>query len=96
MTKYDDDWYRLQGHLNAIEIILLSDIYNFAKTQRDPFQWIQAFIEAIRQTSKTLIPDAMDEEAGAKLKRETRASLDAFLESLVRHAGPLKGESGTR
>lgn len=87
----EEQFWRLQGRLNAIELVILSDIYNLAKTQPTPFLWVQEFIAAMGKSGKTLVPDAMTAEDGDRLKRETKAALDDFLADVARHAGQLKG-----
>jgi hypothetical protein len=92
----ENQFWRLQGRINAIELILLSEVFNLAKTQPNPFQWVQDYLAAMRQTAQTLTPDVMGPEQGERLKRETRAALEEFLEQMVRHAGQLKGAPGNQ
>ncbi len=66
---------------------------NLAKTQPDPFQWVQDYVEAMRQTSKGLLPDVDDPGKGDRLMKETRDALDELLSQLIQHAGTLKGGS---
>jgi hypothetical protein len=86
-----DNYWRIQGYLNALELVVLSDLYNFAKTQPHPFQWVQDFVEGMRQSSGSLIPDVDNGGEGNRLLKETKFALDGFLEQVVRHAGQLPG-----
>jgi hypothetical protein len=64
---------------------------NFAKLQSKPFQWIQDYLEAMRQTSKGLIPLTDDPSKDDRLLVETKTAVDEFLEQLVMQAGRLPG-----
>ncbi|MDH6259033.1 hypothetical protein [Bradyrhizobium sp. BR13661] len=87
----EDQFWRIQGRLNAIELLLMSEIFNMARLQPDPFPWMQRFIEATRFTSRGLAPDIMPDNEAARLTRETRDAVDEFLEQVVVHAGHLPG-----
>lgn len=89
--KLEEQYWRIQGRLNAVEWILTSEIFNMAKMQPNPFGWIQAFVEAGRQTSQGLKPDLMPEGEAVRLVDETRRAYDEFLEQIVLHAGQLPG-----
>lgn len=89
-----DQFWRLQGRVNALEVLMVLEVLNFSKLQPNPFQWIQEYLEAVRLTGKGMIPDVDDPAKAPRLLRETKTALDEFLESLVRGAGTLKGAPG--
>lgn len=90
----DDQFWRIQGHLNAIELILQLGVLNLAQTQQNPFMWVQQYLEAVRQSGATLMPDVMEPSEAKRLKVETKAALDDFLSDLIGRAGGLKGAPG--
>ncbi|WP_179879920.1 hypothetical protein [Bradyrhizobium ottawaense] len=91
MHKMADHYWRFQGRLNALELAALVGVHNLAKTQANPFEWVQAYVEAMRQTGRTLIPDVDSQSDGARLLKETKNGIDEFLEQVVAHAGNLPG-----
>ena len=96
MKEMAEHYWRFQGRINALEIVSSLAVFNLAKTQPNPFQWVQDYVEAMRITSRGLIPDVDDQNKGARLKQETRTAIDEFLEQLVRQAGQLKGAPGNQ
>ncbi|WP_315729137.1 hypothetical protein [Bradyrhizobium sp. SZCCHNS2015] len=84
-------YWRFQGWMNALEMVVCADVMNLAKMQPRPFEWIQAYLAAMRQSASTLTPDVDNQAKGARLTRETRHALDEFLSGLVEQAGQLPG-----
>ena len=96
MQEAADHNWRTQGRLNALELVATAGTLNFAKLQHNPFQWIQDYIESMRQASKTMVPDVNEQSKGDRLLRETRDAIDEILQQLVQQAGQLKGAPGSR
>jgi hypothetical protein len=90
---YDQLW-RLQGRLNALELIATLATLDFAKLQLKPFEYVQAYVEAMRQTTKGLTPDVDDQSNAPRLVSETRHAIDDYLQQLITNAGQLKGAPG--
>ena len=74
--------------------MLQAGVLNLAQTQPNPFQWVQQYLGAARQSAATLMPDVMSPEDAARIGLETRAALDDFLADLITRAGQLKGAPG--
>jgi hypothetical protein len=53
-------YWRFQGRINAMELVATLATINFAKTQPDPFQFVQDYVESMRQTSSSLLPEVDD------------------------------------
>jgi 16S rRNA U1498 N3-methylase RsmE len=83
--------WRFQGRLNALELAVTIGTLNFAKSQPNPFQWVQDYVEAMRQSSKALVPDIDDPTKRDRLVSETRDGIDELLTLLIQQAGSLKG-----
>ncbi len=86
-----EHYWRFQGRMNALETITVLGTLNFAKMQPQPFQFIQDYVEAMRQTSKSLVPDVDDPSKADRLIAETRDGIDEFLAQLLQAASQLKG-----
>jgi hypothetical protein len=89
-------YWRFQGRINALELIATLATLDFAKLQPNPFEYIQAYVEAMRQTTKGLTPDVDDQGKGARLISETRHAIDDHLQQILMHAGQLKGAPGNQ
>ncbi len=87
----DERYWKILGRLNALELIAIDGILDIANTQANPFQWIQAYVRAMRQTSSTLTPDTTDPEKYARSLSETRDAIDNFLTQLIQHSRQLPG-----
>jgi hypothetical protein len=85
-----EHYWRFQGRLNALEICMTIGTLNFAKMQVDPFKFVQDYVEALRQTSKQLMPDVQDSTKADRLTAETKDSIDELLAQLLQQAGPLR------
>jgi hypothetical protein len=96
MHQMSDHYWRFQGRINALELIATLATLDFAKTQPNPFQFIQDYIAAMRVTSSKLTPDVDDPTKGDRLRFETKDSIDHFLAELLQHAGQLKGAPGNQ
>lgn len=96
MHQMADRYWRFQGRFNALELAALAGVHNLAKTQPNPFEWVQAYVAAMRQTARTLIPDVDNQSDGARLLKETKIGIDEFLEQVVAHAGNLPGAPGNK
>ena len=94
MRQMTEHFWRFQGRINALELLATLDVFNMAKMQPNPFQWLQDYVEAMRVTLRSLTPDDDDPAKGERLLVETRTSLEEFLERLVSRAGELKGAPG--
>ena len=94
MRQMTEHFWRFQGRINALELLATLDVFNMAKMQPNPFQWLQDYVEAMRVTLSSLTPDVGDPAKGERLLVETRTSLEEFLERLVSRAGELKGAPG--
>jgi len=94
MHQMADHYWRFQGRINALELIAMLATLDFAKSQPNPFEFIQAYVEAMRQTTKGLIPDVDDATKAPRLASETRHAIDDFLQQLISNAGQLKGAPG--
>ena len=95
MRQMTDHFWRFQGRINALELVSTLEVFNMAKMQPNPFQWLQDYVEAMRVTLRSIKkPDVDDPAEGERLLVETRTSLEEFLERLVSRAGELKGAPG--
>ncbi|WP_315758912.1 hypothetical protein [Bradyrhizobium sp. SZCCHNRI2007] len=91
-----DRFWRFQGRLNALELTVTSGTLNFAKIQENPFQFVQEYVEAMRQTTKSLLADVDDPGKADRLTSETRDAMDELLAQLLQSSGQLKGAPGKR
>jgi hypothetical protein len=89
-----EHYWRFQGRINALELLSMLGVLNLAKTQPNPFQWIQDYVEAMRVTTRTLTPDVDDRSKGDRAVAETKSALEELLEQLIAQAGQLKGAPG--
>jgi hypothetical protein len=89
-------YWRFQGRINAMELVATLATINFAKTQPDPFQFIQDYVESMRQTSSSLLPEVDDPNNADRLVSETKNAVDDFLAQLIQVSGQLKGGPGNR
>jgi gamma-glutamyltranspeptidase len=94
MQQMADHYWRFQGRINALELIATLATLDFAKLQPNPFQYVQEYVEAMRQTTKGLTPDVDDPSKAPRLASETRHAIDDYLQQLVGNAGQLKGAPG--
>ena len=94
MRQMTEHFWRFQGRINALELLATLDVFNMAKMQPNPFQWLQDYVEAMRVTLRSLKSDVDDPAEGERLLVETQTSLEEFLERLVSRAGELKGAPG--
>jgi DNA repair exonuclease SbcCD ATPase subunit len=93
LEQFADHYRRFQGRLNALELTVTLGTLNFAKLQADPFEWVQDYVEATRQSSKALFPDVDDSSKSDRLSAETRDGIDELLAQLLQHAAQLRGRS---
>ena len=77
-----------------MEIIASLAVFNTAQTQPDPFHWLQAFVEIMRNSMRGLGPKVDDQSKTKRLVLKTKTALEEFLEQVVREAGQLKGVPG--
>jgi hypothetical protein len=94
MQQMGDHYWRFQGRINALELIATLAVLDFAKLQQNPFQYVQAYAEAMRQTTKTLIPDVDDQSKANRVVSEMRNAIDDHLHQVIANAGQLKGAPG--
>jgi hypothetical protein len=86
--------WRLQGRMNAMEMVATLAVFNIAQTQPNPFHWVQAYVETMRKSTRSLVPEVDDQSKAERLLVETRTALEEFLTQVVREAGQLKGSPG--
>jgi hypothetical protein len=87
----DDRYWKILGQLNALELIAMVGILDMSNTQENPFQWIQAYVRAMRQTTSTLTLDTTDPEKHARSLSETKDAIDNFLRQLIQHSRQVPG-----
>ena len=91
----DGSLLAVSGKNQCAELVSTLEVFNMAKMQPNPFQWLQDYVEAMRVTLRSIKkPDVDDPAEGERLLVETRTSLEEFLERLVSRAGELKGAPG--
>jgi len=87
-------YWRFQGRLAALELITTLGTLNFAKTQPDPFGFIQSYVGSMTETKKKLSPEMYDQAMAPRLVAETVHAIDDLLADLLQHAGQFKRGTG--
>jgi len=91
MHQMAANYWRIQGRINALEIIAGQAILDYANLANNPFEWIQTYVKSMETTRKSLIPDVDDQPKGERLREETVIAIDEFLETLLGQSDRLKG-----
>lgn len=87
----DERYLKLLGQLNALELIAMVGILDIANAQANPFQWIQAYVRDMRQTSSTLTSETANSENHARSLSETKDAIDNFLTQLIQQSRQVPG-----
>jgi hypothetical protein len=75
--EHDDEWYRLQGRLNALENLLLLLVIDRANVSPDPSTWITQYVANLRLEKETTL---IGSDRGAEIGRIAAEVHKAVLE----------------
>lgn len=81
--------WRLQGRINALELICLQTIEDTARLHDDPKAYMRRYVERARARALSLA-DVDDAAKAEQTIRERDIALDDFLTQVLERAGDLK------
>ncbi len=89
----NDEWYRLQGRLNALKNLLILLVLDRAAVNQDPATWIAQYVANLRSEKKGKL---VGPDRNADLDRvlaETHKAVNEIADLIEQHGAIFKSEN---
>jgi hypothetical protein len=87
---HDDEWYRLQGRLNALENLLALLVMDRAAVSQDPASWIAEYVANLRPEKRAKFLGPKPDADINRLTAETNEAVNEIADLIEQQAAIFK------